>query len=112
MNALIILVLEDNWIIKLLFPNDIKETYDKKYSASKKQTSHLLISNVGEVGEPTVPPTTPSLTTWIDKSFSLFEYIILFLVHLAIEFVGEADSGRCSLFTFQVGFLEFGIPVI
>ena len=45
MNALIILVLEDNWIIKLLFPNNIKETYDKKYEASKKQTSHLLISN-------------------------------------------------------------------
>ena len=56
MNALIILVLEDNWIIKLLFSNDIKETYNKQYEKSRKKTTHLLISNVGE-------PTTPSLTT-------------------------------------------------
>ena len=40
-----ILVLEDNWIIKLLFKNNIKRTYDKIYQTTKKHTSHLLISN-------------------------------------------------------------------
>ena len=54
MKALIILVLEDNWIIKLLFLNDIKETYDKEYGKSRKQTNHLLISNLS---------TPPSVTT-------------------------------------------------
>lgn len=45
LNAFIVLVLEDNWIIKLLFKDDIKKTYNKLYQGSKKQTNHLLISN-------------------------------------------------------------------
>ena len=41
----ILLVLSNNWIIKLLFKDDIKNTYDKKYEGSKKKTDHFIISN-------------------------------------------------------------------
>jgi len=41
----IIFILSDNWIIKLLFKNYIKKTYEKKYEASKKKINHFLISN-------------------------------------------------------------------
>lgn len=45
MKAKILLILEDNYIIKLLFKNNIKKSYSKLYQTSKKSTSHLLIYN-------------------------------------------------------------------
>jgi len=39
------LILEDNWIIKLLFKKFIIHKYGKTYEISKKKTSHLIISN-------------------------------------------------------------------
>ena len=46
MKSYIMLVLENNWIIKLLFSNDkIKCQYDKKYEVSKKKTTHMIITN-------------------------------------------------------------------
>ena len=45
MKALIILCLESNWIIKLLFNNQVKKEYSKLYQSSKKKTTHLIISN-------------------------------------------------------------------
>ena len=42
---IIILVLEDNWLIKLLFRHHTFITYDKLYQTSKKQTKHLIIDN-------------------------------------------------------------------
>ena len=42
MKATVLLCLEDNWIIKLLFEKYIKH---KKYECSKKKTTHLIISN-------------------------------------------------------------------
>ena len=45
MKALIMLCLESNWIIKLLFNNHIKREYSKLYQVSKKNTTHLIISN-------------------------------------------------------------------
>ena len=42
----IYLILENIWIIKMLFKeNNILIEYDKKYEMSKKNTSHILISN-------------------------------------------------------------------
>ena len=44
--ALIILILENNWIIKLLFNNSfILKEYNKLYQTSKKLTTHLIIAN-------------------------------------------------------------------
>jgi len=40
-----LLILEDNYIIKLLFKNNIKNHYSKLYQGSKKNTTHLLIYN-------------------------------------------------------------------
>ena len=45
MKALIVLCLESNWIIKLLFNNQVKKEYSKLYQSSKKKTTHLIISN-------------------------------------------------------------------
>lgn len=45
MEATILLCLENNWIIKLLFNNFIKSFYNKQYEYSKKNTTHLIISN-------------------------------------------------------------------
>lgn len=46
MKSKIILILENIWIIKLLFnSNKIIQTNNKTYQASKKKTSHLTISN-------------------------------------------------------------------
>ena len=45
MDAYIVLCLEDNWIIKLLFKDYIKAEYNKKYEMSKKKTTHLIITN-------------------------------------------------------------------
>jgi hypothetical protein len=45
-NAKIYLILENIWIIKLLFQNNfILFEYDKQYSMSKKKTTHIIISN-------------------------------------------------------------------
>ena len=41
----ILFILENNWIINLLFEGFIKNEYSKIYNSSKKNTSHLLISN-------------------------------------------------------------------
>jgi len=44
--AKIILILEDIWLIKLLFnDNTILKKYDKMYQTSKKKTSHIIITN-------------------------------------------------------------------
>jgi site-specific DNA-adenine methylase len=43
--AKIILILENNWIIKLLFKNEKSFIYNKQYQISKKQTNHIIISN-------------------------------------------------------------------
>jgi site-specific DNA-adenine methylase len=45
-NAFIILILEDIWIIRLLFKNsNIIQTNNKTYQTTKKKTQHLTISN-------------------------------------------------------------------
>lgn len=45
--AKIYLILENIWIIKLLFSsNNIIFEYDKKYEISRRKTTHILISNV------------------------------------------------------------------
>ncbi len=42
----IYLILEDIWIIKLLFQNNkVIETYGKKYELSKRKTNHIIIYN-------------------------------------------------------------------
>lgn len=42
----IYLILEDNWILKLIFKNNnILMTYDKKYGMSKRKTTHILYKN-------------------------------------------------------------------
>ena len=46
MKALILLCLESNWIIKLLFNSNVKNEYAKKYEISRKHTTHLIISNL------------------------------------------------------------------
>lgn len=45
LNAKYLIILEDNWIIKLLFNQYIKESYGKKYQPSKKNTNHVIITN-------------------------------------------------------------------
>ena len=49
MAARMVLVLEDNWIIRLLFKANISAAYGKQYMGSKKKTSHLVIKNAGGV---------------------------------------------------------------
>ena len=41
--AKIYLILEDNWIIKLLFNKYIIQSYDKKYMTTRKNTNHIII---------------------------------------------------------------------
>ena len=43
--AKLILILENNWIIKLLFKNEKSFIYDKEYQVSRKKTNHIIISN-------------------------------------------------------------------
>jgi len=43
--AKLIFILENNWIIKILFKDEKTFIYDKKYQISKKETSHIIISN-------------------------------------------------------------------
>ena len=45
MKAFVLLCLESNWIIKLLFNGLIKKEYDKQYQMTKKKTTHIIISN-------------------------------------------------------------------
>ena len=45
MKAYIVLCLENNWIIQILFKDFIKSEYDKKYELSRKKTTHLIITN-------------------------------------------------------------------
>lgn len=45
MNSKIVFILEDNWIIKLLFKNYNIISYLKKYETSKKITTHIIINN-------------------------------------------------------------------
>jgi site-specific DNA-adenine methylase len=45
MNCKIILILNDSWIIKLLFLESIKKTYCKLYQPNKRRVNHLIISN-------------------------------------------------------------------
>lgn len=40
-----LIILEDNWIIRLLFPNNIKSSYGKLYQPTKNKTNHLIINN-------------------------------------------------------------------
>ncbi len=47
--ALIILCLENNWVIKLLFKDKKSITYDKKYQTSKKDTEHIIILNKKQI---------------------------------------------------------------
>lgn len=44
--AKIYFILEDLWIIRLLFGKFVKSSYDKSYNISKKLTSHIIISNI------------------------------------------------------------------
>lgn len=41
----IYLILEDNWMIRLLFDKNIISKYSKQYSITKKQTNHIIIYN-------------------------------------------------------------------
>ena len=43
--AKLILILENNWLIKLLFKNEKSFIYAKEYQVSRKKTSHIIISN-------------------------------------------------------------------
>jgi site-specific DNA-adenine methylase len=43
--ALILLVLEENWIVKLLFKKYVSVRYSKLYQHTKKKTFHMLIVN-------------------------------------------------------------------
>ena len=45
MKAKVYLILENNWIIQLLFKDNEKIEYDKFYQPSKKKTTHLIIKN-------------------------------------------------------------------
>ena len=45
MKSKIVFILEDNWIIKLLFQNYDHISYGKRYAATKKNTTHLIIKN-------------------------------------------------------------------
>jgi site-specific DNA-adenine methylase len=45
MKCKIILILNDSWIIKLLFLELIKKTYCKLYQPNKRKVNHLIISN-------------------------------------------------------------------
>lgn len=42
----VVLVLEDNWIIRVIFKSFIKQSYDKQYkNAQRKKTNHIIIMN-------------------------------------------------------------------
>jgi hypothetical protein len=41
----VMLILEDNWIINLIFSENKHISYDKKYNMSQKKTTHKIITN-------------------------------------------------------------------
>jgi len=41
----ILFILENNWVINLLFKDFIKYIYEKKYEISKRKTTHCIINN-------------------------------------------------------------------
>ena len=43
--AKIYLILEDIWIIKMLFNKYIIQSYEKKYQTTRKNTNHIIIYN-------------------------------------------------------------------
>ena len=43
--SLVVLILEKNWIVNMLFKNFIKLSYGKTYEAKHKKTKHIIISN-------------------------------------------------------------------
>lgn len=45
LEAKIMLVLEDVWMVRIIFKDNIKKTYNKKYELSQKKTKHLIIDN-------------------------------------------------------------------
>lgn len=45
MKSKILINIEDVWISRLLFKNNIKHSYEKRYQTSKKKTKHLIITN-------------------------------------------------------------------
>lgn len=45
MKSMVVLVLEDNWIIRMMFKDCIKNSYAKTYQAKHKKTNHIIISN-------------------------------------------------------------------
>ena len=45
MKSRIVFILEDNWIIKIIFKNYNIISYPKKYETSKKITTHIIINN-------------------------------------------------------------------
>ena len=45
LKSYVVLCLENNWIIQLLFKRFIKCEYAKQYELSKKKTTHMIISN-------------------------------------------------------------------
>ena len=45
MKCKVLLCLEDNWIINLLFKKYITMKYDKIYQMTKKKTTHLIMDN-------------------------------------------------------------------
>ena len=49
-NASVVLVHEYNWLFKYLFKDDCVniKTYDKRYELTKKQTKHIIISNINK----------------------------------------------------------------
>ena len=44
-HAPIVIVLQDIWIIRLLFNDDIKHSYVKTYETNKKKVNHIIIKN-------------------------------------------------------------------
>lgn len=47
MDSLIVFILADNWILKLLFKENYKVSYEKQYDANgRKKAQHIIISNI------------------------------------------------------------------
>ncbi len=45
MKSMVVLVLEENWIIKMIFKEFIRRIYTKTYEAKHRKTNHIIISN-------------------------------------------------------------------
>ena len=46
MQAGVVYVVEDNWIMRMVFKGCVKVRYDKLYEARRKKTQHVIISNL------------------------------------------------------------------